>query len=114
MKTTLEKGRDMKRAILASVTATLLIAVLTAQTPVDKDFPLIAELKSVRYERGCCDYAIVVIGDHTYELEKHSWKGYELGQYHVRIRGSKMDFKGKHNGRESTWTANIRQISDNK
>jgi hypothetical protein len=104
----------MKRAIAALAIAVVLIAALAAQTPVDKDYPLIAELKSVRYERGCCDYAVVVIGDHAYELEKHSWKGYELGEYHVRIRGSKMDFKGKHNGKESTWTANIRQISDTK
>ena len=103
----------MKRAIVASMLVLMLAATLAAETPEDKDYPLVAELKSVRYERGCCDYAIVVIGEHTYELEKHSWKGYDLGKYHVRIRGSKMDFKGKHNGKESTWTANIKQMSDN-
>ncbi|MGA7907682.1 MAG: hypothetical protein WCA16_09780 [Candidatus Sulfotelmatobacter sp.] len=101
----------MKRAMAAIVIGIVLIAEAAAQAPIEKDYPLTAELKSVRYGRGCCDYAIVVIGNHTYELERHSWKGYELGEYHVRIRGSKMDFKGKHNGKESTWTANIRQIS---
>ena len=107
----------MKRAaklLLFALAFVAAAAAAAAQTPEDRDYPLISELKSVRYERGCCDYARVVIGEHTYELEKHSWKGYDLGEYHVRIRGSKMDFKGKHNGKESTWTANIRQISDNK
>jgi hypothetical protein len=104
----------MKRVIAASMIILGLVGALLAQTPDGKDYPLIAQLKSVRYERGCCDYAIVVIGDHTYELEKHSWKGYELGEYHVRIRGSKVDFKGKHNGKDSTWSANIKQMSDNK
>ena len=105
----------MKWTIAMSVLVLMFAATLVAGTPPDvKDYPLVAELKSVRYERGCCDYAVVVIGDHTYQLEKHSWKGYELGTYHVRIRGSKMDFIGKHNGKDSTWTANIQQITDNK
>jgi hypothetical protein len=104
----------MKRAVVWLMAAALSATVVIAQAPVDKDYPLKAQLKSVRYERGCCDFAVLVVDGRTYELEKHSWKGYELGEYHVRIRGSKMFFKGKHNGKESTWTANIKQVNDDR
>ncbi len=87
----------------------LLFTPLTAvsQAVPDEDYPVVATLLSVRFERGCCDYAVVVVGDIQYELQKHSWKGYELGQYAVRIHGSKMFFRGNHNGKPSKREASI-------
>jgi hypothetical protein len=95
------------------IVATLFLSGLVlAQDVPNRDYPLIAQLKSVQYLHGCCDFATVVVNGHNYVLEKHSWKGYELGEYHVRIEGQKMFFTGLHNGKPETWIAHIKSMSD--